>query len=269
MAIIMFKCPFCGKKVETPEDNVGREGLCPGCQKIFEIPEPAKGKREAARATKPTLGIGFLAGSPPEYQEFGAIIGAAIVALGLAAIAATTFLPWVQIGARSGPVVAQEQGFILFGSAACFIFMAISAGTRKSLVPALLCGGGWGMFALVWIGSILHTLDKAVQGTIVKSPVVSGLYLAMVACLVAMAGAVFFYYQVRDGDVMEKLGFFLVSTQVVALIVALVLADHRLKPILMPPAAAPAAQAVDRSTPKPAMPAPPATPPAIPKPPTQ
>ena len=198
MAIILFKCPFCGKKVETSEDNVGREGLCPGCQKIFEIPEPAKGKKEAPRAPRPTVGIGFMTGGPPEYQELGAIIGAAIVALGLAGIAATTFLPWLQIGAESAPAVAREQGHILFGAAACFIFMAISAGTRKSLVPALLSGAGWGMFALIWIGSIWHLLDKGGHANAGRSPVVGGLYLAMLACLVTIAGAVFFYYQVRE-----------------------------------------------------------------------
>ena len=108
MAIILFKCPFCGKKVETSEDNVGREGLCPGCEKIFEIPEPP-GKKEAPRAARPTLGIGFLAGGPPEYQELGALIGVAIVALGLAAISASAFLPWVPPFSDSAAAVSAER----------------------------------------------------------------------------------------------------------------------------------------------------------------
>ena len=48
MAIIVFNCPFCDTKVETPEENVGREGQCPGCQKISRIPDPRAA--QAARA---------------------------------------------------------------------------------------------------------------------------------------------------------------------------------------------------------------------------
>jgi hypothetical protein len=247
VAIIVFKCPFCGKKVETPEDNVGREGLCPGCQKIFEIPEPAK--REATRAPRSAVGIGFLAGGPPEYQELGALIGATAVLLGLLFIAVTTFLPWVQPGTDLVPLIAPQKGYILFASAACFIFMAISVGTRKSLVPALLSGAGWGMFALIWIGSLWHMLGKAHSASSVKPGIEAGLYLAVFACLVAIAGAVFFYYQVRDGAVMSNFGFFLVSTQVVALTMALVLAEHSLKPILGAPPAD--TQAVEKPAPKP------------------
>ena len=255
MAIIMFKCPFCGKKVETPEDNVGREGLCPGCQKIFEVPEP--GKKETARAARPTASAGFLASGEPEYKELGAIIGAAIVALGLAAIAGTTTFLWVAPWAGSAQAVAIEKNYIIFGSAACAVFMVVSAATRKSLVPAVLTGAGWGMFALVWLGTIWRTLEKAAHANSAKSDVSSGLYLAMLAGLIAIAGAVFFYYQVRDSGVMGRLGLFLVATQVVALAMALVLAQHHLKPALAASQAAP--PAVQKPAPTPPAPAQPPT----------
>ena len=227
MAIILFRCPFCGKKVETPEDNVGREGLCPGCQKIFEIPEPSK--KEAARASR----AGMLADGPPEYQELAVLIGVGLVALGLAALAATTFLPWVQPWVAPLQAIARQKAHILFGAAACLAFMLISGVTRKSLMPPVLTGAGWGMFSLVWVGTIWRTVGEAAEGN--NSAVATGIFLAMAACLVALGGAAFVYYQVRDGAMLERFGFFLVATQVIALVIALVLASHRLKPALTAP----------------------------------
>jgi hypothetical protein len=248
VAIILFRCPFCGKKVETSEDNVGREGLCPGCQKIFEIPEPSK--REPVRPSR----AGMLADGPPEYQELAVLIGVGLVVLGLAGLAATTFLPWLQPWATQVQAVGQQKAYILLGSAACLAFTIVSGVTRKSLMPPVLTGAGWGMFSLIWIGTIWRTVGKATEGSS-QSATATGIFLAMAACLAALGGAAFVYYQVRDGAMLERFGLFLVATQVIAVALALVLASHRLKPALTaPPAPAPAVQEVQR--PRAARPAP-------------
>ncbi len=236
MAIILFRCPYCSKKVETPEENVGREGLCPGCQKIFEIPEPSK--KEPTRAARPAAGIGLAAGDAPEYGELPVLVGVGVVFLGLLALLGTTFLPWLQHWANAVDVVAGQKALVVVGTAASVLFLLVSALTRKSLMPPVLTGAAWGMFALIWTGSIWRTLGKAAtEGS--QSPLSGGLYLAMGACLLVLAGAAFVYYQVHDGPILQGFGFFLVITQVLALVVALLLASHRLKPALL---AAPQAQ---------------------------
>ncbi len=245
MAIILFRCPFCGKKVETPEDNVGREGLCPGCQKIFEIPEP--GKKEAARAVRSSGAIGLAAGGAPEYEELAALLGAGAIAVGLAGLLATTFLPWVQDWTGVQQALAPQKGYIVVGSAACLAFLLISALTRKSLMPPVLAGAAWGTFSLVWTATIARTMSKAVSSGS-SSPLAIGTYLAIGACVIALLGAGFIYYQVRNSSVMERFGLFLVVTQVAVLVGALLLASHCLKPTLAAflPKEQPAAQQPER-----------------------
>jgi len=234
VAIILFKCPFCGKKVETPEDNVGREGLCPGCHKIFEIPKPTQA--EASRAPRGGQDTSWLSAGPPEYQEMPVLIGVGALALGLAALGATTFLTWLRPGVEQQAFVSVEKTYILLGSALCLAFILLSAVTRRSLMPCALTGAGWGMFALIWIGGIWRTMVEVAEGSGgTGSLVASGMYLAMGACLLAIAGAVFVWYQVRDGMILSRFGFFFLVVQVAALFGALMVVGRHVKPHLLGP----------------------------------
>jgi hypothetical protein len=224
VAIILFRCPYCGKKVETSEDNVGREGLCPGCQKIFEIPMPDA--KAPARAARPAVGLGLAGGAPLEYEDPVILIGVGIVALGLLGLLGVSFLDWVRAGSPAAQLVGVAKVEVLVGAAVSLAFLAISALTRSNLMPSALAGGAWGMFSLIWTGTVWRTLGSS-QGA---SPVASGTYLAMAAAIVAILGAAFVYYQVHSGTVMERFGLFLVVTQVAALAAALLLASHYLKP---------------------------------------
>ncbi len=159
MAIILFRCPYCSKKVETSEDNVGREGLCPGCQKIFEIPEPAK--KDAARAVRTSGGIGLGVADAPEYGDLAVLLGVGAVALGAAGVLAATFLPWLQAWAHAGDLMAAQKSLLIAGSGVCLAFLLVSALARKSLMAPALTGAAWGMFALVWAASIARAVGKA------------------------------------------------------------------------------------------------------------
>ncbi len=251
MAIILFKCPYCGKKVETSEDNVGREGLCPGCQKIFEIPEPAK--KDAPRAVRPSVGIGLGAADAPEYGDLAVLLGVGAVALGVAGVLAATFLPWLQAWTHAGDLMAAQKSLLIAGSGVCLAFLLVSALARKSLMAPALTGAAWGMFALVWAASIARAVGKAIPAGD-HSPVALGVYVAIGAGAFAVVGAMFIYYQVRDSSVMEKFGLFLVVTQVVVLVGALALASHSLKPALasLAPKDAGAAQQPANPAPAPA-----------------
>jgi predicted RNA-binding Zn-ribbon protein involved in translation (DUF1610 family) len=44
---IQFECPTCGKKLRAPESAAGKKGKCPGCQKVFQVPEPIYEAEEA------------------------------------------------------------------------------------------------------------------------------------------------------------------------------------------------------------------------------
>ena len=36
---IDFNCPHCNNKLRAPEDSAGKNGKCPKCGKIVEIPD--------------------------------------------------------------------------------------------------------------------------------------------------------------------------------------------------------------------------------------
>jgi len=234
MARIVIVCPFCQKRLETPDENLGRQGQCPGCQNVFIIKLSdlgAAGER--------------LAGSAPEYeyQEMGALSGVGAVAVCLVLLALASLLQWVppdptKVGADFMP--SEKLAFAAV-SMACCVCLAVSFLARKSLVPGVLTGAAWGMVALIWTGGILVTFHNAVKRaqntdlaeTVAKSIHASaGIYLALAASILTIIAATFFYYQCRDSDTFRRIGAFLVATQVLAVIAGLVIVFTHVKPAI-------------------------------------
>jgi hypothetical protein len=59
---IQFDCPSCGIKVRAPEASVGKKGKCPGCQNVFQVPEPVTESKEVGSR------VVEIDDEAPEYQ---------------------------------------------------------------------------------------------------------------------------------------------------------------------------------------------------------
>lgn len=51
MSTIDFACPYCERQSSVPASFAGKQGKCPGCQRIIQVPDPA----EDAAGGAPTL----------------------------------------------------------------------------------------------------------------------------------------------------------------------------------------------------------------------
>ena len=210
MAIIVFDCPFCNMKVETP----------------------------------------WFSALPAEYQEASTLTGVGVLALALVGLIVASAAQWARGRVDAAPFIADQRALILLGSAVSLAFLLVSAVTRKSLIPAVLAAGAWGMFALIWVGGIGHVLGKlaATEGaTPVKLAKMAK--LAMFAALIAVGAALYVYYQCKDGEALHNFGFFLLATQVVACFAALIVVTRYVKPGLAGPAPRPASQMAPREAP--------------------
>jgi hypothetical protein len=195
MAKIQLVCPSCNRKLETDRDNAGRDGLCPSCEHIFEIPE------SSSSASVPV--VGRSAGSREyEYDNPSALAGAMGAGICLLALTASAFLNWA---AAEGPVsnfLAGQRAAIGMVSFVCFLMVLVSFLGRKSLVPAVFVSGAWGVAAFMWAMGIKMSVAKAAaagsEGVDVRM-VGGSIYLTVVAALLLLAAAVYVLLQVRRG----------------------------------------------------------------------
>ena len=67
---IKFKCPHCDRLCRVPADLAGRQGRCPGCQGVLEVPSPAPAAPESAEDP----------GAPGPKDETGAEVEVALPA---------------------------------------------------------------------------------------------------------------------------------------------------------------------------------------------
>jgi hypothetical protein len=227
---IVFKCPFCEEKLETSDENVGREGQCANCERIFEIPDLRPGARSAAA---PRAGGGWLSEGTPEYAEPRALVGTAGIGLGLGLLILAGLADWVGANSFLAPYVAGERLYLVLGSAACLLFLALSFLTRKSLVPAILAGGGWGLLALVWVGGLWQQLTNlAVPGRTAGAALGGAAYLAVLAAVLAAGASLFVYFQIKDLHVLDRLGVFLFAVYVVGAAGGLFVVGRHVRPRL-------------------------------------
>jgi uncharacterized RDD family membrane protein YckC len=45
-ATIEFACPYCERVTRVPSTFAGKQGKCPGCQKVIEVPDPAQAQTQ-------------------------------------------------------------------------------------------------------------------------------------------------------------------------------------------------------------------------------
>ena len=237
MARLVIVCPFCQKRLETADDNLGRQGQCPGCQNVFII-------RLSELGAPVARGAADRFGGPAqefEYQEMSALSGVGAVAACLLLLVIGSLLPWVAPYSVGGDFMPSEKLAFVAVSAACCVFLAVSFLARKSLVPGVLISAGWGMMALIWTGGILVTFSNAVKGAqdteladeVAKSIDTSpGIYLALIAALLTVIAATFFYYQSRDSDTFRRMGAFLVAIQALAVVAGLLVVFTHVKPAI-------------------------------------
>lgn len=244
MAWVPLLCPFCNKRLETPEENVGREGQCPGCEKVFPIERPEKkaDRSAAAGGQDPSRLQGWLSAARDfEYQDTGGLLGVSSVALGLVLLVVAGAMPWVKPARLTEVFLSGQKIAILIVSIVCCLYFVTSFLGGKSLVPAALIGAGWGTVVAVWASGLIqsmHQVAKAAAGTQVERKVVdnaalgSGVYVAVVAGLLTLAAGIFFYYKCRDSYSFQRIGWYLAAVEVIAVTAGLLVLFLYVKPTI-------------------------------------
>lgn len=62
---IEFACPYCDRVTRVPAVYGGKQGKCPGCQKVIEVPDPAAESAPATGAVPPTGALDVTVIEPP------------------------------------------------------------------------------------------------------------------------------------------------------------------------------------------------------------
>ncbi len=228
MARLLLVCPYCQKKLESSDENIGREGQCPACENLFPITDP-----ERARMLAMSAGEGWLGKAREfEYGEMVALLAVAGVAVGLVLLIASACMPWVKPTRFGAEFLPAHRMAFLAVSSACLAMLALSFLGRKSLVPAVFASGMWGLVALIWLGGIIQTMSSLVgkaEGTPAEARVLAqvgsssgSFYLALIGTVFLIGAAWFFYYTCRDGKTFSWIGAFVVGSQVLAAAIGLV-----------------------------------------------
>lgn len=228
MAVIVFKCPYCEEKLETSGENVGREGQCAKCDRIFEIPNPRQSEAPASAAPSRS---GLFSAAPSEYEDTGLLTGAVGMGAALLLLVGAALLPWSKDGDVFHSFVSVEKFYLLTGSVACLVFLGLSALTRKSLVPAVLAAAGWGVCTLIWVGGLWKGLGSVAEAQEVKTSGGSGgFYLAVVAAVLLVLATIYVYFQCRDSKLLRRFGVYVLSLLVVGGCASIILLTQHVRP---------------------------------------
>jgi len=240
MAKVLLVCPFCQKRLETSEGNVGREGQCPACENVFPVtPQERRGPGIPAVQVGGETLLGAL--QEFEYREMPVLASALAVAVCLVLLFLASLLPWVGGGRALSNLMPGEQIAFSVVTAACCLCMLVSFLSRKSLVPAVLLATAWGTTALIWTGGILrgvYEAVKAAQDTPLAKEISSrmglsgNIYIALALGLLTALAGFYFYYQCKDSDTFRRLGAFLMATEVAAVLAGLVIVSLHVSPMI-------------------------------------
>jgi hypothetical protein len=208
MAKIRLVCPFCDMKVETSDDNVGREGQCPGCENVFRVTDPRKGGGLLREET-----TGWGAGAPREYQDGATMGGVVAAAVGLLILAIVGFLSWTR---RTAPtrvadlILGQSMPFAVV-SIVCLAIMVVSVLGRKSLMPAVMVSGAWGMICGFWIASAWGALGREANGMI--------LLTGLLGAALVVGSVIWIFYQAKQIGAYPRMGVVIITLLVVGFVV--------------------------------------------------
>lgn len=240
MARVLLVCPFCQKRLETSEGNVGREGQCPACENVFPVTPQ---ERRAPGIPAMQAGAEALLGALQEfeYREMPVLASALAVAVCLLLLLFVSLLPWAGGGRALSPLMPSEQLAFTAVTAVCCLYMLVSFLSRKSLVPAALLSAAWGTTVLIWTGGILRAVYEAVkaaQDTPLAKEMSSrmglsgNIYFPLALGLLTALAGFYFYYQCKDSDTFRRLGAFLLATQLVAVIAGLLVVSLHVNPTI-------------------------------------
>jgi uncharacterized membrane protein YjjB (DUF3815 family) len=236
MARVLLVCPSCHKRLETSDQNVGRDGQCPACQNVFPVVPAPRAAPAGPLIAVP--GEGWLgAAGEYEYHAMNALLGVGIVALCLLLLIAASSGWWVKPYRIGADFVPGDRAVVFAVSVACMAYLAMSFVARKSLVPAVLLTAAWGTAATIWTGGILTSIHSAVKAAAVTNSQVldqvgmtTNIYFALALGILTLIAGVYFYYQCRDSDTFQRIGAFLLATQFIAITVALMVVFTHVKP---------------------------------------
>jgi hypothetical protein len=237
MAKTVIVCPSCGKKLETDRDNIGREGQCPACEKVFTVPEA-----QAGGGSVPGRWRGDL---PPEYENLWVLSGVALMGIALLLLIGSTFLLWINPNSPAADYMAWQKTLILVISVSCLGSLLFSALTRKSFAPTVLLAAAWGPAAGVCMAGMLRHMETIVETArergfdataqirvgLTFTPH-SGLYMAAIAGVLLVVAAVYAWYQYRSIKTVKWFLPFLLVSIVLGFFVGLYVLNNHLKPSL-------------------------------------
>jgi hypothetical protein len=208
-------CPFCGKHLRTERAHAGREGLCPECEKIFELPELQAPPEHADEA--------------PEYDSTVVLTLAGGVGLGLLFLASSALLDWSRPGGAEALFFGAQKLAMVVGSLACLVVIFVALAGRKSLMPPVLVSGAWGMTAAVWIAGSSVVLGRVV-GSLQESPARPGMHVALLAACVVVATSGYLTLQLRNEKLFRGLGAVYGALQVAGVLAGLLIVGFYVSP---------------------------------------
>ncbi|MFO7959266.1 MAG: hypothetical protein R6X33_19450 [Candidatus Brocadiia bacterium] len=214
MAKTVIVCPSCGKKLETDRDNIGREGQCPACEKVFTVPDT-----QAGGGSTPGRWRGDL---PPEYENLWVLSGVALIALVLVLMMGSTMADWVSPECPALGYLGWQKTLLVAVSGTCLAVVVLTALTRKSFAASVLLVSAWATLSAVWLAGMLRRMDTIEQaaremwfgeGVQVRAALTfapqAGLYAAAMGAVFLFGAAVYAWYQYRDVKTVRFFGLLL------------------------------------------------------------
>jgi hypothetical protein len=209
-------CPYCGKHLRTDRSHAGREGLCPRCEKIFQLPEPRPAQRVASE-------------DAPEYGSTTVLALSGAVGLGLLMLAVSSLLDWSRFTGAEALFLDAQKMAIVVGSLACLVAIGVALAGRKTLLPAILVSGAWGITAAVWVGGTAAVMGRLV-GDLHSSPVRAGLYVALVAACVVVVVSGYLLLQLRHEGLFRGLPAVFGGLQMAGIVAGLLIVTCHVSP---------------------------------------
>jgi hypothetical protein len=193
MPLIVVTCPECETRLETGAESVGRSGQCPACDAIFPVSVPAGGQW----APEGTVGLAV------EYDNVGTMSVPVAMGACLVLMTAAALVRWVDPLGSAAAFVGVQQGLVAGVSLACLLAIVVSAAARASFGPAVLAASTWAVAATVLLFGLERCLGRTAGADGTFAPTV-GLYIALGAGVLAVAGAAHAYVQYRRAGILRQ-----------------------------------------------------------------
>jgi hypothetical protein len=193
MRRLVVTCPECSARLEAPSDDLGRDGQCPACQRIFCI--------------RPSEGAGWilsdLVGDALEQRDAGLAAVPFVMSGCLVVLILATFAKWANPFGSEMAFVGTDKILMAAISVACLLFLAASALTQACAAPAALLAGTWGVATTCWLFGLRRFLGQGAETYGTFQPL-TGLHAARLAGVLLVAATAYAYGQYRRTGLLRQ-----------------------------------------------------------------